>query len=105
MKEKSAVTMMQGRTGIVWLTSYVSNPGYTVYNYFAIVVCHESDFCKTEGGNNRKLYREVFVPGVLSCFFGQYLQDSPNLVSLITRADYMPIQVAPLDSNLDCVHS
>ena len=68
----------------------------------AHTVCHESDICKTVDDNNRDLYREEFIPGLLSSFFGHFLQGSPNLIQLITNPDNMPVQTANLESDLKC---
>lgn len=65
-------------------------------------VCHDSDFCKTTKGNNRHVYREVFIPGLLASFFGQYLQGSPSLVKLITNPDLMPVEMLQLHQNITC---
>ncbi len=70
---------------------------------YSFAVCHGSGICRTENGNNRVLYQEVFVPGVLACFFGEYLHGSPNTpIRLITSTDYMLVQVNQLQTDLNC---
>ncbi len=68
-------------------------------------MCHDSGFCKTVKGNNRKQYREVFIPGLLCCFFGQYLQGNPTLATLITHPNDMPVQMMQLAADINCTLS
>lgn len=58
--------------------------------------------CDTDKSNNRDLYRQVFMPGVLTSLFGTYLQGNPDLVSYITHRDDMPLPLGQLWFDLNC---
>ena len=80
---------------------------FEYYNYiiFYNAVCHAVHFCKTEAGTNRNLYREVFVPGVLTSMFGTFLQGNPDLLKYIKHRDDMPIALGQLEFDLNCTLS
>ena len=59
-------------------------------------------FCRTDPNNNRDLYRNEFVPGVLASFFGDYLQGNKGMVKYITTRDLMPVPVGQLYVNITC---
>ena len=60
--------------------------------------CHLSDFCKTDKTNDRTLYREVFVPGVLASFFGNFTQGNKDIIKYIVERDLMPLELGQLKS-------
>lgn len=72
---------------------------------FTLTVCRLTDFCKTVEGNNRDLYREVFLPGVLTSLFGTFLQGNIDLLPHITHRDDMPIALGQLEFDLNCTLS
>ena len=74
---------------------------YTVVNtVIFFVACHLSNFCKTDKSNNRKLYREVFVPGVLASFFGNFTQGNKDIIKYIVTRDLMPVLLGDLKADL-----
>ena len=64
--------------------------------YLSPTACHISDFCKTDKSNNRDLYREVFVPGVLASFFGNFTQGNKDIIKHIVTRDLMPVRIGDL---------
>ncbi len=65
-------------------------------------VCLLIHICKVDKDNNRELYREVFVPGVLAAFYGGYLQGNTALLKYIADADLMPVPLSQLYFDLSC---
>lgn len=64
----------------------------------SFAACHLSHFCKTDKTNDRDLYREVFVPGVLTSFFGNFTQGNKEIIKHITTRDLMPVELGQLES-------
>ena len=69
---------------------------------FLRAACRLSHMCKIDESNNRDLYREVFLPGVLSGLFGSYLQGNGPMVDYITTRDKMPVPLGQLEFDLQC---
>ena len=65
------------------------------------IACHISHFCKTNEENDRVFYR-TFVTGILSSFFGVYLQGNRDLLQYITEVDQIPIKLGDLKTDLMC---
>ena len=59
-----------------------------------------SHFCKTDKSNNRTLYREVFVPGLLASFFGNFTQGNKDIIKYIVTRDLMPVELGDLKVDL-----
>ena len=58
--------------------------------------------CKTDASNDRDLYRDEFVPGLLVAFFGRYLQGNGDIIKYITTPAEMPVALGELKFDIDC---
>ena len=65
------------------------------------LVCHLVHFCKTNRNNDRVFYR-TFISGMLSSFFGTYLQGNEKLLQYVTNVDKIPISVGELQTDINC---
>lgn len=65
-------------------------------------VCHTLHMCKTNATDNRDLYRNEFVPGLLAAFFGHYLQGNDDIVQYITTPAEMPVALGELKVDINC---
>ena len=72
------------------------------YFHPLLPACSVIHICRTDPNNNRDLYRNEFVPGVLASFFGDYLQGDEGMVKYITTRDLMPVPVGQLYVNITC---
>ena len=77
-------------------------PALTAIFHPLLAACSVIHFCRTDPNNNRDLYRNEFVPGVLASFFGDYLQGDEGMVKYITTRDLMPVPVGQLYVNITC---
>ena len=91
------MSFLDGRVSIVTQLSYL--PIFFL-NYNFLAACHLSNICKTDKSNNRKLYREVFVPGVLAAFFGNFTQGNKDIIKHIVTRDLMPVELGDLKADL-----
>ena len=99
------MTTLHGRVSAKLEASCTSSVYMYMFPFSLYLVCHLLHFCKTDPSNNRSLYREVFVPGVLASFFGTFLQGNSELVSYITHRSNMPLPLGQLWFDLNCTHT
>ena len=64
-------------------------------------VCRALHFCKTDSGNDRVLYRN-FISGLISAFFGYYLQGSTAMLSYVVNETNIPVVVGNFESDTNC---
>lgn len=65
-------------------------------------MCVDVKFCKVDKNNNRDLYRDEFLPGVLAAFFGNYLQGNSDLLKYVTDEKLMPLPLTQLYFDVNC---
>ena len=66
------------------------------------VACRVLHFCKTNKNNDRKFYHR-FVSGVLTSFFGTYLQGSSSLLKFITQRSLIPTPLGLFNTDTTCM--
>uniref|UniRef100_A0A1X7UK92 Lysosomal dipeptide transporter MFSD1 n=1 Tax=Amphimedon queenslandica TaxID=400682 RepID=A0A1X7UK92_AMPQE len=64
-------------------------------------LCHVSHSCKTNTTNDRVLYHR-FISGLITGFFGYYLQDSPPLLSYLTNLTNIPVALENFKYDIKC---
>ena len=63
--------------------------------------CHLLHFCKTNKTNNRSFYHS-FVSGVMTSFYGTYLQYSTTLLQYITVQYLIPTTLGLFNNDTNC---
>lgn len=65
------------------------------------LACRDLHFCKTIKENNRTFYR-TFIAGVMSAFFGTYLQHNPNMLPFVTDDTRIPTKLGDFKYEINC---
>ena len=68
---------------------------------YTLTVCHVAHACKTNKENDRTAYR-TFVSGLLTSFFGSYLQGNVGLLQYIAQVDKIPMTLGNFRTDLQC---